>query len=225
MLKHSSLLTLVAGAMLASSPAFASFHLMQIQQVIGGVDGDTGLQAIQLRMRSAGQEFVSQGRITAWDAAGANPVLIVDMSTNVAAGGTGKTVLIVSPAFASAFPSPAADFVMTSAIPVAYLAAGKLTGEDDSGTQVYWSLAWGGAGYTGTNTGTNANDADGDFNPPFAGPLPSATGQAVAFNGPASAMSTTNLADYVLTAGDATFTNNAGQSGTVPLELQRFDVE
>ncbi len=35
-------------------PAQATFHLMQIEQVIGGVNGDTTAQAIQLRMRFAG---------------------------------------------------------------------------------------------------------------------------------------------------------------------------
>ncbi len=39
-------------------PAQASFHLMQIEQVIGGVNGDTNAQAIQLRMRFAGQNLV-----------------------------------------------------------------------------------------------------------------------------------------------------------------------
>jgi hypothetical protein len=40
-------------------PALGSFHLMQIEQVIGGVNGDTSAQAIQLRMRAAGENFVS----------------------------------------------------------------------------------------------------------------------------------------------------------------------
>jgi hypothetical protein len=54
---------------------------MQIEQAIGGVQGDTALQAIQLRMRISGQEVVSKARIRAWDANGANPILIVDMAT------------------------------------------------------------------------------------------------------------------------------------------------
>ena len=35
---------------LGAPPADADFHLMQIEQVIGGVNGDTAAQAIQLRM-------------------------------------------------------------------------------------------------------------------------------------------------------------------------------
>ena len=120
------------------------------------------------------------------------------------------------------------DFVMASPIPPAYLAAGKLTFEDDSGT-VWWGLAWGGASYTGTNTGVTVsaggNDADGNFNPPFAGPLPSVNTQAVRFAGAAGALSTTNAADYGLSVGAAMFTNNAGSNGTVPVELMELDIQ
>ena len=42
------------------SQAHATFHLMQIEQVIGGVNGDTSAQAIQLRMRFAGQTQVAE---------------------------------------------------------------------------------------------------------------------------------------------------------------------
>jgi hypothetical protein len=224
MFKRLFLLSFAAGAVLTSAPAFASFHVMQIQQVIGGVNGDKTIQAIQLRMRSAGQNFVSQGRIRAWDAAGANPITIIDMITDVVSG-AGKTVLVVSPAFASTFPGVPGDFTMTNVIPASYLAAGKITWEQDNGF-IYWGLAWGGASYTGTNTsGDTTNDADMNFNPPFASALPSATGQALLFPGASNAGSTNNAADYAITAGDATFTNNAGASDTVPLELQKFDVE
>ena len=60
-----SLLHVAAVALcgLAAHSAHATFHLMQIEQVIGGVDGDTTKQAIQLRMRFASQNFVSQGRM------------------------------------------------------------------------------------------------------------------------------------------------------------------
>ena len=55
MFKRVSHAALVLGAvLLSSSPGFTvptSFHLMQIEQVIGGVNGDVTLQAIQLRMR------------------------------------------------------------------------------------------------------------------------------------------------------------------------------
>jgi hypothetical protein len=193
---------------------------MQIEQVIGGVNGNMTRQAIQLRMRAPGQNFVSQSRLRAWNAAGINPVLVVDMTTDVGSGAAGARVLIASAGF---LPGLTPDFVMTNPIPASYLPAGKLTFEDDLGT-VYWSLAWGGAGYTGTNTGTLDNDADGNFNPPFGSPMPASNTQAVRFTGAFNAMSTNNLADYALTAGAAVFTNNAGATGTVPVDLMDFSV-
>lgn len=201
-------LTAFAGA------AEAAFHLMQIEQIIGGVNGDTTAQAIQLRMRSAGQNFVSGTRLRVFDANGANPVTIITFGSNPPNGASGARILIASAAFSSAT-SPAAvpNFTMTNLIPPSYLAAGSLVFE--SGTIVYWRLSWGGASYTGTNAGNITNDADGNFGPPFAGPCPSTTLQALQFTGLHTAPSTNNAANYALTAGAAVFTNNAGTSFTV----------
>jgi uncharacterized repeat protein (TIGR01451 family) len=217
MVKRLSLPVLSCLALLTASPAFASFHVMKIEQAMGGVTGDTTQQAIQLRMRAGGQNFVSQGRIRAWDAAGLNPVVIIDFTTDVAVGLQGRRVLIVSPAFAATQTAISADFTMTNLIPASYLPAGRLTFEDDGGT-IYWSLAWGGAAYTGSNAGVTTNDADGNFGPPFGSALPSASTSALLFSAPdasGGAASTNNAADYSVTAGAATFTNNAAQSGTV----------
>jgi len=201
--------------MVAASPVFATFHFMQIEQVIGGVNGDTSAQAIQLRMRLAGQNLVSQSRIRVHDATGSNPILVLDLTTNVASGAAGRRVLIVSPNF-SRYTSPAVvpDFTMTSLIPDSYMAAGSLTFEDDVGT-ILWRLSWGGAGYTGSTTGSMTNDADGNFGPPVPGALPTTTHQALRFTGTAGALSTNNAAQYAVTAGDATFTNNATTAFTV----------
>jgi hypothetical protein len=208
---------LLAAATLGSvaAPAWASFHVMQIEQVIGGVDGNTGVQAIQLRMRQSGQTQLQLARLVARDAAGLNPILLVDFTTAVPNGGTGVRLLAATSNFSS-FTNPALtpDFVLTNTIPASYLAAGSLTFEDDGGT-IYWRLSWGGAGYMGSGAGAVTNDADGNFNPPFAGPLPSSSGKAVLFTGPASASSTNNAADYALTTGSATFTKNNGSSGTI----------
>jgi hypothetical protein len=223
MLKRITLSALTLGAIAVAQPAFATFHLMQIEQVIGGVNGDTSRQAIQLRMRQAGQNEVHFSRVRAWDAAGANPVLLVDMVTDVPSGAAGDRVLLATAGF---LPSLVPDFVMQP-IPASYLPAGKITFEDDGGT-VWWSFAWGGAAYTGSNTGValpGGNDDDGNFNPPFGSALPSTTTQAVLFQGAANATSTTNLLQYALTAGAAVFTKNNGSSGTVPVELMDFKVQ
>jgi hypothetical protein len=224
MLKRLSLGALTLGVGLLAQPAFASFHLMQIEQVIGGVNGDTTRQAVQLRMRNSGQQFVSQGQLVAWDATGANPVVLATIPTNVTNGNAGDRVLLATAGFGVVTP----DFVMNP-IPPAYLAGGKITFESDgvAGTQIWWALAWG--TYSGTNmgvtTGGGGNDADGNFNPPFAGALPSTSQVAVRFTGAASAASTNNAADYALTTAQYVFTNNAGATGTLPVELMEFKVQ
>jgi hypothetical protein len=188
---------------------------MQIEQVIGGVNGLTSFQAVQLRMRSGGQNVMSFGRLIAHDATGANPIVLIAFPANVGISTAGSRVLAASAGFSTAtIPALTPDFTFTNPIPDSYLAAGSLTYEDNFGT-IYWRLSWGGAGYTGPGTGSTTNDADGNFNPPFAGPFPSTTSQALQFQFAASAPSLNNANDYMLTSGPATFTNNGGQTGTI----------
>jgi len=207
---------LVAVGMMASTPAWASFHLMQVEQIIGGIDGDPTKQAIQLRMRSSFQNQVQLSRIVAWDATGANPIVVCAPGASVANQGAGVQVLIASAGFLSATsPATVADFTMSNLIPASYLAAGSLTFENSGGTTVYWRVSWGGGSYSGSTTGAVTNDADGQFGPVFGAALPSSDTRALLFQGAATALSTNNAADYAVTAGDAVFTNNAGTSFTV----------
>lgn len=204
----------LAAAAFAAAPASAHFHLMQIEQVIGDVCGDTTQQAVQLRMRAAGQNVVNESRLRAWDAAGANPLMIIDMGADVAISAAGSRVLITSANFA-AVQGITPDFLMSNLIPPASLAAGRLTFEEDATSVIYWSLAWGGANYTGSNTGNTANDSDGNFGPAFGSALPFAQSRSLAFGGAANAPSTSNSANYAASAGPATFTTNGGASVTL----------
>jgi hypothetical protein len=198
-------------AALVACEAQASFHFMQIEQVIGGVGGDTTQQAIQLRQRSGNQNLMSFARLRAFDAGGTNAVMLIDMTTDVGNTAGGSRILVATQAFATA-QGITPDFVMDP-IPTGYLSAGRIAFEQDTGL-VYWSVAWGGAGYTGTNMGSTTNDDDGNFNPPEV-MLPTAGTSALQFGGAANALSTNNLADYSVTAGAAVFINGAGQSVTV----------
>jgi hypothetical protein len=212
------LITLV-GVFALQPAAHATFHLMQIEQVIGSVNGDTTAQAIQLRMRAAGQNFVASGKLVVFDAAGLNPITVLDLASNVANGSIGDHVLIASANFPShTMPVAVPDFTMANLIPVSYFAAGSLAWESNGGT-VYWRLSWGGAGYTGPCTGNTANDADGNFCPPFGGPLPSSCTSALEFQGNATDKSTNNAADYLLIGSPIVFINNAGASFTVVATL------
>ena len=207
-------LALAAIATLLAQPAQATFHLMQIEQVIGGVNGSAHFQAIQLRMRSLGQVFVSEARLVARDATGSNPVVLIAFPTDVANGSAGSRILVATSGFSSAtHPALTPDFILSNPIPASYLAAGTLTYEDNFGT-ILWRLSWG-SGYSGPGTGSLTNDADGQFSPRFAGPLPSTMLQALRYKFAASALSTNNANDYALTAGTAVFRDNAGDSGAI----------
>jgi len=210
------MLAALAVVPLTALPARASFHLMQIEQVIGGVNGDATAQAIQLRMRATGENMVQFGRLMVRDAAGANPITLIDVTTSVPNPAAGSRVLFCTSAMSPYLGGLAPDFVMTNPIPASYLAAGTLTWEQDPpSSTILWRVSWGGASYTGSGTGAVTNDADGNFNPPFAGPLPSTSSQALLFNFAFNAPSTNNANDYALTSGAATFTNNQGASAPI----------
>lgn len=208
-LSHRSFGLIALAALALAAPASATFHLMQIEEAVGGMCGDTSQQAIQLRMRSGGQNQVSGKQLIAYDANGANPVILATFPANVAASAGGSRILAVTSSFAAA-QGMTGDFTLTNPIPVSYLPAGRLTFEGNGA--VVWSLAWGGAGYTGSNAGSTDNDADGNYGPPWPGALPSGSDMALQFQGAATAMSTTNAANYALSNGEAIFTRNNGSS-------------
>lgn len=197
------------GLALASAPATASFHLMQIEQVIAGVCGRMGEQAIQLRMRFADQNLVAGRQLVAWDNNGNNPIVLITFPTDVTVDAQGSRILAVTSGLASA--GVATDFTLTQPIPTNYLRWGRLTFEDGFGlgaASVYWSLAWG--EYNGDTTGRTDNDADGQFGPAEGGLLPFSTARALRFQGAAADLSTDNVSDYALTTGPATVTRNDG---------------
>ena len=200
---------IVATLVVLASPVLATFHEMQIEQVIGGVDGDPTAQAIQLRMRFAFQNQVQNGKLVVVDATGTNPITLFQPASSVSNASAGDRVLIVSSNFVNnTSPAAVPDFYLTNLIPASYLAAGRLTWQDLFGT-IYWSVSWGGTNYTGPNTGNVLNDSDGNFGPPLPGPLPSTSTSALLFTNAAGALSLSNIVDYVVTPGAATFTNNA----------------
>jgi hypothetical protein len=192
-----------------------SFHVMQIEEVIGGVNGDTAKQAVQLRQRSSFQNQIQFGVLKAYDATGSNPVVLAAPSAPVPNFVAGDRILFTTAAFdASTTPACVPDLHM-NAIPASYLAAGRITWEDTFGT-ILWSVTWGGAGYTGSTMGSLTNSTTGDFGR-MPTPIPTATNQAWLFQGAATDPSSAggNSADYLLTTGAAVFTNNARASFTV----------
>jgi hypothetical protein len=215
----------LVGVFALQPAAHATFHLSQIEQVIVSVDTDTSAQAIQMRMRATGQNFVSGAKLVVVDAAGLHPITILDLASDVANGAVGDHVLIASASFPShTTPVAVPDFTMVNRIPASYFAAGSLMWQSDTGT-VYWRLSWGGAAYTGPCTGNTANDVDGNFCPPFGDPfLSNCTTNALEFQGNATDLSTNNAADYLLIGNPIVFFNNAGASFTVITQLPNVSI-
>lgn len=199
--------------------ALAAFHIMEVEQVIGGVNGDTSAQAIQLKMRNAGQNVlanvitgVSVAQIVVRDAAGLNPVVLATFDLPNPVSGACRPILLATPGFAAtstpSVDSVARDYVM-SPIPAGYLPAGSLTFETLGGGTTYWRVSWGGVLYTGPGTLNTTNDPDGNANPPFASPMPSSTLQALRYSPACPTAGTSNDLQYAVTPGTAVFTNNA----------------
>ncbi len=206
------------------SLARASFHLMQIERIIGGVNGDTTAQAIQLRLRADGQNFLNsdaggtQGpaRLIAYDANGANPVTLLVFPNDVSNGRRGDRVLVASANFAQyTTPRIQPDFVLTNLIPASYLPAGRIVFADGVGN-VLWSVSYGGGSYRGPNTGLNLNDANGNFGPAFNGPLPSRFTVSLRFRGNSTDPSEANATDYRLTDESAEVKNNRNAESVLP---------
>jgi hypothetical protein len=223
-----SLLVAAFLALCSSTTLHASFHLMQIQEIIGGVNGDTSAQAIELRMRSAGQNLLLTGvpnspaQLVAFDANGLNPVTLITFNANVTNGLLGDTVLVttanftndVSPGFSGALQSSTnRDFTLTNSIPASYLAAGRLAYEESTGT-ILWSVAWGGTGYTGATGGTSGLNGVTDPGK-FANALPTSGLNGLLYTGAANGTNANNATDYAITTGAATLTNNSRASFAV----------
>lgn len=206
---------LMLSCVLGTQTVEGSFHFMQIEQIIGGVNGDTTAQAIQLRTRASAQNHVQSAKIEVLDAAGANPILLENIATSVPNGQAGRRILLTTPNFSNYTDIPlVSDFIMDP-IPLSYLAAGQVRFMSDFGTTILWSVSWGGANYTGSTTGAFDNDSDGNFGPPVNVAIPSSSLQALQFTGAGAAASTSNLAQYAITSGAATFINNANTSFTL----------
>ncbi|HTO54581.1 MAG TPA: hypothetical protein VMR50_14440 [Myxococcota bacterium] len=193
---------------------------MQIDQVVGGVGGDTTAQAIQLKMRFAGNQFViGNGQLIVRDAAGNNATTLSTFSTFDGGAavaptpGNCKEILLVTPAMrAKASPPITGAFDMIP-IPPAFLAAGSLTFEGQGST--WWRVSWGGASYTGSDAVVTTNFTTVHANPAFGAVLPSASTTALKFQPQNCPAGTNNAADYAVTPGAATLVNNATAAFTV----------
>src|SRR5262249_52369313 len=102
---------------------------------------------------AAGQNLVSLGKLVVFDAAGLNPITVLDLTTNVPNGAVGDHVLIASANFASHTTPPAMpDFIMANVIPASYFAAGHLRWGSNGG-EILWAFGRGRPQLPGFNPG------------------------------------------------------------------------
>lgn len=203
-------------AMLAATPASATFHLMQIERVVGGVGGDPAAHAIQLRMRSSHQGELEPSRLVSYDANGVNPIVLFDFVSSVPDDETGSTVLVISEDMADHLdPEIEPDFVMARAIPRDRLTAGSLTFETDDGTTIVARLSWGGSAYDGPDDVSSFNDDNDSAGAPLTGPLQTTGTRGYVIELAAGSRTSSNATDYTVLTRDVTLTNNAGESATI----------
>ena len=98
---------------LTPQQAAGAFHLMRIDEVMAGADGDASIQFVGLQMETGGQNFVSGHTIQFYNSVGTQTGTFT-FTSNVVSG-VDRSILIGTTAFASAS-SVAPDFTMSSDI-------------------------------------------------------------------------------------------------------------
>ena len=132
------------------APAFASFHLIQINEVFSNADGS--IQYVELIARANNQTNLGPTRIVARDAANETETVLFDFVANYA-WSNGQTLLVATPGFEAAA-GFAPDFVMP-ANSLIFTPDGRVLFRRDT-TAAVDSVAFG--DFTGNN-GTFGNPA------------------------------------------------------------------
>jgi cysteine-rich repeat protein len=154
----------IALALLGTSPAHASFHLMKIVQVFPGTPASPNAQYVVLQMYFGGQSFVGGQAISVFNASG------TEINTFTFGGNVANSVsqdkILIATTQAQTFFGVSADLTMLPTLP----AAGGKVCFGTPGLPVD-CVAWG--NYTGSMVGVGT-----PFNDPVLGGL--ATGRAAA---------------------------------------------
>ena len=90
-------------ALLPVAPAHAAFHLNEITKVLVGLNGNTTIQAVELKMLANGEHFVTGVSIKVYDAAGMKVDSLGTFTGSVGVGLTGRSILCATHNFAATF--------------------------------------------------------------------------------------------------------------------------
>jgi hypothetical protein len=94
-----------------------AFHLVEINKLLIGYNGNTAIQAVELKLLSGGENFVGGAFIAVYDSLGDPVATLGTFPGNVANGVAGDRILCATAAFASAF-SITPDLVINPGIPM-----------------------------------------------------------------------------------------------------------
>ena len=109
-----ALMALVPLLVLRESSVQAGFHLMRIDEVMAGANGDSRIQFVELQMISSGQRFVGGRTIHFYDATGSETGSFT-FPDNVSNAATGSSILVGTSEFA-AVSTVTPDFTMSPGI-------------------------------------------------------------------------------------------------------------
>lgn len=193
----------IVAALAASAPAPAAFHLMKVVELFPGTAASPNAQYVVLQMYANGQNVVGGHDVTVFNAAGA-VIGTVTLGSNVANGASQAKILIATTQAATFF-NVAADFTLTTALP---LRGGKVCFDINE----IDCVAWG--DYSGTSLGVGT---------PFAPATGLVPGRAairrldiVAPNNTLQDGDDTDQSSNDFVAGVPAPRNNAGVAGTIP---------
>ena len=177
----------------ATAPLEASFHFMEISEVMVGAGGDCRIQFVELRMTLAGQNFVRTHELFFFDAAG-NPLGDFPLPENVTNGAEGSHILIGTQEFADAS-SVAPDFIMPGGLLMPH--GGRVSFEGPTLAVAVDSLAY------GIYSGDNGNHGS---------PAP-----ALSVTGGRSLTRTSSVSEDAMAFElmDPSPTNNSGETGAI----------
>lgn len=109
-------LTIVLVA-LSWCPAYATFHIANISKVMCGFNGDSTIQAVEIKMTTGGQNLVSAMQIVIYNGSGTLVATLGTFPANVPNGLGGDNILCATPKFQTTF-GIIPDLVITPGIPV-----------------------------------------------------------------------------------------------------------
>ncbi len=108
---------LLLWAVLCANPAWAAFHLNEINKIMVGYNGDQTIQAVEIKMLAATENLVNTAAIRVYDANGAFVSTLGTFSADVPLGGVGRKILCATPNFAATF-GITPDLVINPSLPV-----------------------------------------------------------------------------------------------------------